>query len=516
MMAMQHHAMPEPTLGVLLEGLNDEAGSWREMPIHALAVDSRKVQAGGLFCAVAGTQAHGMTHLANALAHGAVAVVMEPTADYPQQGVTTLEHQGHKLPCIPVSALGQRLGEIASRFFGEPSHALEVIGITGTNGKTSVSQFIAQALEGDGPCGVIGTLGTGLCGELAIGEGRTTPDAVTLQGRLAEFLAAGARHAVMEVSSHGLEQGRVSGVRFDTAVFTNLTPEHLDYHGDMASYAAAKGRLFTLPGLRHTVLNLDDAQGRVWAGELQGVEVLGYGMADGSGAGCNSLPRITGSALELGASGISMMVDTPWGSGELSSPLLGRFNAENLLAALGALLVGGMTLETALQRLSRVTTVPGRMERHGGSDGQPLVVVDYAHTADALEQVLSALRAHTGGKLWCVFGCGGDRDRLKRPMMAAVTERLADRVVITNDNPRHEDALGIIEEIMTGMTCPDDAYVKPDRSEAIGWAVTLAAPEDVVLVAGKGHETEQWVGDRALHFSDSEAVEHALQRRGHG
>lgn len=476
-------------------------------PITGITVDSRRVRPGDLFLARSGTKSHGASFVDAAIERGAAAIALESS----EKPVLTGTTGSLVVPQIPVPSLGSRIGEIASRFFGRPSEQLSVFGITGTNGKTSVSQFIAQALSREAKVGVIGTLGSGLLGQLET-TGHTTPDAVRVQAELARFVALGAGYAVMEVSSHALDQGRVNAVRFSVAVFTNLTHEHLDYHGDMSSYAEAKRRLFEWPGLKAAVLNTDDAVGREWASSLpESVPVISYGMTSIG----NLPPTVFGYELTLTLEGLGISVITPWGEGRLQTPLLGRFNAANLLAALGALLAIGMPFDTALSGLSAVRTVPGRMERFGGK-GLPLVVVDYAHTPDALEQVLITLREHCQGtgKLLCVFGCGGDRDKAKRPEMGKVAQQLADAVVITNDNPRHEDPTVIVEDIKRGMSHSNNAYVIPDRAEAIGRAIAMAGEGDIVLVAGKGHETEQQIGDVKIPFSDREEVLRELVQRG--
>ncbi len=469
--------------------------------VSGLALDSRRVQAGDLFFACRGSRSHGNAFVADAIRAGAVAVAVEAgdAAAVADAGV----------PVVAVDQLAEKVGPIAARFFGDPSTHLKMIGVTGTNGKTSCSQFLAQALHSNAaPCGVIGTIGSGLCGDL-LPSSHTTPDAIALQALLARMHDLGARHVVMEVSSHGLEQKRVSGVAFDVALLTNLSRDHLDYHGDMAAYALAKRRLFESPGLRWAVLNLDDALGRVLFDTLPAsLPRIGYTLAGAPTVG----QVVQGVALNLHGGGLEMMVRSPWGEGRLQSTLLGRFNAANLLGTLAALLALEVPLDVALARLAAVQAPAGRMERFGGDD-QPLVVVDYAHTPDALEQVLETLREHCRGTLWCVFGCGGDRDRGKRPQMAEVAERIADRVVVTDDNPRHEDPARITADILAGMARPSDHCVERDRAAAITGAIAEAGAGDVVLVAGKGHEDYQIIGDERRHFSDREVVAAALKGR---
>ncbi|MGA7801434.1 MAG: UDP-N-acetylmuramoyl-L-alanyl-D-glutamate--2,6-diaminopimelate ligase, partial [Gammaproteobacteria bacterium] len=413
------------------------------------------------------------------------------------------------VPMVSVENLGRRAGTIAARFFDHPSAELRVIGVTGTDGKTSCSHFIAQALDGDTvPCGLIGTLGYGRYGHLESGL-HTTPDAITLQSELARLRDLGAQRVVMEVSSHALHQNRIDAVAIETAVLTNLGRDHLDYHSDLSGYAEAKRRLFRHPGLRHAVLNIDDPFGCELLASLDGnVQPVLYGF--GTPPATSGLQMVRGSALQMDTDGLRMQIDGSWGSGQLSSGLLGRFNGSNLLAAAAVLLVSGMPFQQVLSRLAATRTVAGRMERVGDGPGRPLVVVDYAHTPQALEHVLTALRAHCDGALWCVFGAGGDRDRGKRPLMGEAAERLADHLVVTDDNPRHEDATQIVVDILAGLQDPDAAYVERDRARAIGLAIGQARPGDVVLVAGKGHETYQQIGDRRLPFSDREQVLESL------
>jgi UDP-N-acetylmuramoyl-L-alanyl-D-glutamate--2,6-diaminopimelate ligase len=484
-------------LGELLTGLVENVPP-QPLAITGLTLDSRQVAPGALFFALAGSRVHGRNFIDDAIARGAAAVLCE--ASVPSRE----DRQG--VPVISVRGLKLLVGPIAERFYGEPSRAQWVVGVTGTNGKTSTAQFIAQALNHSNPCGVVGTLGNGLFGQLESAS-HTTPDAVSLHALLAQFRDQGATQVVMEVSSHGLEQGRSAGVAFDVAVFTNLSHEHLDYHGTMHHYGRAKRRLFEMPGLKYAVINLDDEFGRELLVSMPGaVGTVSYGFEGGK-----LLPSLLGKDLQLDSHGLHLTVESDWGHGELQVPLLGRFNAANLLAALGALLAGGMAFEEALQRLAQVQPVPGRMNGYGGNGSQPLVVVDYAHTPDALQQVLTALRAHCAGRLSCVFGCGGDRDRAKRPLMAKVAEQLADRVIITDDNPRGETPEVIVADMLAGLNNMDEVSVIHDRAAAIREAVADAMAEDVVLVAGKGHEDYQLVGEQRLAFSDAEAVQQALR-----
>lgn len=489
-------------LSTLLEGYAQVSPA-DEREIVGLSLDSRRTRPGDLFLACRGGARHGAEFIEDAVRAGAVAVSLESNAAAPTAT--------HSVPVYDIADLGQKIGHIAARFYGHPSHDFTVIGVTGTNGKTSVTHFLAQALSS--PCGVIGTLGNGMYGQLEKTDSHTTPDAVTLQALLAQLHERGAPNVVMEVSSHGLEQGRVNGVEFDIAVFTNLSRDHLDYHPDMTAYGAAKRRLFQVPGLRHAVVNGDDDYGRELLSTLpKDVEPLAFGL---SACGVASVAQVRGMNLRLHSQGLSLDVESPWGSGGLESALWGRFNASNLLAALAVLLTMGVPLADALQRLSRVSPVPGRMELIAGRTDLPTVIVDYAHSPDALQQALAAVREHTatGGRVWCVFGCGGGRDRGKRPLMGAIAERYADFVVVTDDNPRHEDPVGIVAEILGGMTNPYAVYVRRDRAEALAFAIRHAGAAGIILVAGKGHEDYQLIGAERIPFSDREQVAKLLAAR---
>jgi UDP-N-acetylmuramoyl-L-alanyl-D-glutamate--2,6-diaminopimelate ligase len=461
-----------------------------------LAVDSREVRPGDLFLAMPGGSADGRRFISQAIASGAAAVAWE------SHNFTW--NREWNVPNVPVPGLRERLGEIADAFYGHPSRQMTVVGVTGTNGKTSCSHWIAQALGSLGrKTAVIGTVGCGFPGELSAAR-NTTPDAVSLHRQLADLLAQGAQACAMEVSSHGLDQGRVNAVEFGAALFTNLSRDHLDYHGSMQAYGAAKSRLFQWPGLRHAVLNLDDPFGRRLSESLDRTRtsVLGYGLGRGEIAGHN---------LALATRGLEMDVDTPWGKARLASPMLGEFNASNLLGVLGVLLVTGVPLSEAIDALARVHSVPGRMQlvREAGA---PLVVIDYAHTPDALEKALGTLRRllPAAGRLICVFGCGGDRDPGKRPLMGEVATRLAHHAVVTSDNPRTEDPRSIIDAIVQGAH--PNYSIEPDRAAAIALAICQARAEDVVLVAGKGHEAYQEVRGSRLPFDDAEVARGLLRR----
>lgn len=454
--------------------------------IRELTLDSRKVRPGDLFLAVPGTQQDGRVHIADAIARGAAAVAFEAEGAAPMHAESAV--------LVPVKGLAGQLSAIAGRFYGEPGRALHLIGVTGTNGKTSVSQLLAQALDLLGQrCGIVGTLGTGFHGALEQGK-HTTPDPVGVQATLASLKQAGARAVAMEVSSHGLDQGRVAALEFDVAVFTNLSRDHLDYHGSMEAYGAAKAKLFAWPNLRCRVINLDDAFGRELAAQTHESRLIGYSLSDASAF-------LYCSEAHFDDHGVRARLVTPRGEGMLRSNLLGRFNLSNLLAVVGALLGLDYALDEILKVLPQLQGPAGRMQRLGGGD-KPLVVVDYAHTPDALEKVLEAMRPHVEGRLVCLFGCGGDRDRGKRPLMAAVAERLADAVWVTDDNPRTEEPAQIVADIRAGFKVPEQVQFIHGRGDAIARLIAQAEAADVLVLAGKGHEDYQEIMGVRQPFSD--------------
>ena len=477
------------TLEYLLQGVA-EVGSAAGIAVSSLSLDSRQIEVGGAFVALRGLNHHGIEFAPAALARGAVVVLAEAPADglpLPAGVVVWIEH------------LRERLGEIATRFFGYPGTGMQVTGVTGTNGKTSIVQLLTGAWSQLGHrAASIGTLGAGLHGALDHGE-RTTPDVISVHRLLARFRDAGASRVQMEVSSHALVQDRVNAVPFAVAVFSNLSRDHLDYHGNMQAYGEAKARLFAWPGLRAAVINLDDAFGRQLAAHVpDGLECLRYGI-DSAAAdvrACN---------IHSHDDGVDFDLLTPWGEGSLHSRLLGRFNVANLLAVAACLGASAVSFDAIRRALSTLDPVPGRMSRLGGGDAVPLVVVDYAHTPDALEQTLASLRRHTRGRLLCVFGAGGERDAGKRPLMGAAVEAGADTLIITDDNPRGEDGDAIVADIRSGLRTPAAATVQRNRAQAIADAIQAARPGDVVLIAGKGHETTQ-EDARGRHPFDDLAV----------
>jgi UDP-N-acetylmuramoyl-L-alanyl-D-glutamate--2,6-diaminopimelate ligase len=470
-----------------------------------LQTDSRAVQTGHTFIAYPGEKTDGRRFIAQAIQNGATAVLWEA------------EHfewdSRWQVANLAVSSLRQKAGMIADALCGSPSAKLWMVGVTGTNGKTSCCRWIADALnEASCKCALIGTLGNGFAGELQPSL-NTTPDAVSLHGLLKNYLAAGAKAVAMEVSSHALMQGRVNGVNFDVALLTNLSRDHLDYHGNMKSYAAAKQRLFDWHGLKFAVINLDDAFGVELVLMLRemNVEVIAYGLTDAALhlAERYGLRMVYGKVREMNAQGIHLTIRSSWGATELKSSLLGRFNAENLLGVLAVLLVSDIDLTDAVNSLSHVQSVAGRMQQLGGTD-KPSVVIDYAHTPDALEKVLLTLRETIKeGRLICVFGCGGDRDRGKRAMMGRVAEQFADFCIVTCDNPRSEPPEQIIAEIKSGMKM-DQHDISIDRAAAIERAIQMAKAGDMVLIAGKGHENTQEIKGVKYPFSDMELAEKQL------
>ncbi|HEX7370447.1 MAG TPA: UDP-N-acetylmuramoyl-L-alanyl-D-glutamate--2,6-diaminopimelate ligase [Rhodanobacteraceae bacterium] len=488
-------------LDELLRGIaTPEAG---DIMVSGLTQDSRGVRVGDAFVALAGAQHHGIEFAPAAVAKGAAAILSESRVPSPESRVPSPESRVPS-PVVWIDHLRAHLGEIAARFYGDPSAAMTVAGVTGTSGKTSTVQLLAQAFAQLGKrAATIGTLGAGLHGALHAGE-RTTPDVIRVHGLMAEFRDAGATHVAMEVSSHALDQHRVDGVHFDVAVFTNLTRDHLDYHGTMEAYGAAKAKLFAWPDLRAAIVNVDDAFGRELAAHISGdTQLLSCGV--------DSIDAdIRARNVQTHDDGIDFELATPWGTAAVHSRLLGRFNVANLLAVAGVLGALDAPFEQIVVALQALEPINGRMNRLGGG-AAPLVVVDYSHKPDALEQVLTALRAHCSGKLVCVFGCGGERDAGKRPLMGAIAEKLADAVVVTDDNPRGEDGDAIVRQIVDGMAHPERVRVERDRRRAIAVAIGNARAGDVVLIAGKGHETYQEVAGTKRPFDDMQVARATLE-----
>lgn len=499
-----------------------------DLEITDVSLDSRRIAPGGAFLAVQGLRSHGIDFAPQAIGAGASVVLWEPAEAV---AVPTLPKH---VALIAVPGLGALAGALADKFFDAPSESVCVAGVTGTNGKTTTAYVLAAALAALGKSSAYaGTLGFGRVDAIKPGT-HTTPDCVTLHREVAELRDSGVTHLGMEVSSHALDQQRIAGLRIDTAVFTNLTHDHLDYHGTLDAYGAAKARLFARPELKHAVINVDDAFGRELAiytatanspspalrgkvrdgGPIPALTI--YGKSDAALAfyeemvGARAPDYVLATQVNAGSRGLEIDVDTSAGTAKLHSRFVGDFNVDNLLAVLGVLLGWDVPIEKAIRALEQCIAPPGRMETFTAS-GRPLAIVDYAHTPDALEKALSAARRHCAGKLLCVFGCGGDRDAAKRPLMAAIAERLADEVIVTDDNPRTEDGDAIVAQIVAGLAHPERVVIERDRAKAIQRAIRGAAAGDVVLVAGKGHEDYQIVGLEKRYFSDRDVAHAALQ-----
>ena len=482
-----------------------------DVALAGITADSRRAAPAIAFAAYPGNRRDGRDFIGDAIGRGAAAVLWE--ADGYAWDTQRWDTQRH-VPQLGVARLRDRVGMLASAIYGHPSRALWMIGVTGTNGKTSCAHWTAQAFARCGRrAAVVGTLGNGFVDAGPSNEEvrNTTPDACELHEMLAGWRAQGAEVVAMEVSSHGLDQGRVNGVEFKVALFTNLTRDHLDYHGTMEAYAAAKARLFDWPGLECAVINAGDAFGRELIAKLRarGTEVLAYGAAGAD---------IIATKVDATPAGMTIAVATPAGTGTIATGLTGAFNVDNLLGVTGVLLASGIALSDALDALAHVVAPPGRMERLGGG-AAPTVVIDYAHSPDALLKVLTAVRPALGahGTLVCVFGCGGDRDRGKRAEMGAIAARHADRVIVTSDNPRSEDPQAIVRDIVAGVPAGcDSVAVDVDRTHAVTAAIVAANPGDIVVVAGKGHEPYQEIAGVRHPYSDRAVATTALAQRGRG
>lgn len=467
-----------------------------DIAVSGLVLDSRDVRPGDAFVCVAGFGAHGLNFVQQARANGAVAILYDHPAP-----------EGIAVPAdaIAVPGLRARMGALADQFHGQPSRSMTMVGVTGTNGKTSTVQLLGQAWQRLGiTSGSIGTLGVGLYGQV-VPTGFTTPLVLQMHQVLAQLRDAGATATAMEVSSHALDQGRVDAVHYDIAVFTNLTRDHLDYHGSMDAYGAAKARLFQRPGLKAAVINLDDAYAPTLLALLDpAVAVVGVSSRGAASA------RLQAADIVMDSAGLHFQLRADGQQAAVDSPLLGRFNVDNLLAVAGVLLAQGQPLAVIASLLGQLRPISGRMNKLGGQAGQPTVVVDYAHTPDALLQALSSLEDHVDGLLACVFGCGGDRDAGKRPQMAAIAEAHADRVIVTDDNPRSEDGDAIVADILAGFARPETVAVQRDRALAIDSAIATASAGDVVLIAGKGHEPYQEINGVKHPFDDSQVAQQCL------
>ncbi len=475
--------------------------------ISAISCDSRRIGHGSLFVGLPGTRVDGGTYWPEVLAAGAAVALISPEAARERP-----PGDEARVLVVPAEELSRLAGELAAAFWGHPSQRIELFGVTGTNGKTTTTHLIEHLAGCTGrPSALFGTLVNRWPGHSVTAQ-HTTAFADLLQSQLSQAVAAGANVGAMEVSSHALDQQRVAGCRFAGAVFTNLTQDHLDYHPSMQAYFEAKALLFSQPLLRGgAVVNVDDPWGRQLAERLlaEAVPCWRSSLRD-EGA------ELRISDLEMGSQGVAGTLHTPAGSGSFRSPLVGRFNLMNLLQAVGVLVQQQLPLAQLLEGLSSFRGVPGRMERvhSAGMAEAPAVLVDYAHTPDGLENALAACRPFTSGRLICVFGCGGDRDRSKRPQMGAIAARLADAVVVTSDNPRTEDPEQILADVVAGIPAGTELQVEGDRASAIASAIAAATPEDLVLIAGKGHEDYQILGTTKIHFDDREEAEKALRARG--
>ncbi|MDP1667228.1 MAG: UDP-N-acetylmuramoyl-L-alanyl-D-glutamate--2,6-diaminopimelate ligase [Methylobacter sp.] len=518
--------MPVLTLLTSMAGGNTEDSREQSLPqsleVAGLALDSREVVSGDVFVALAGAKQHGLVHVEQAINNGACAVIFDPSGNGRQLVEALQCNIATLVPMIAVENLGLKLGELAARFYGDPSRFMTVIGITGTNGKTSCSQFLSQMLD---DCGIIGTLGWGEWGNLSKTL-NTTPDALAIQKILAELVKNGIRTVAMEVSSHGLEQGRVNGVVFKGAVFTNISRDHLDYHGTMGAYVQAKLELLKKPGLAFAVVNMDDAYSeQIIAAVPESVKLWRFSA---KGKTLDSGECISAEKILHKADGIEFDARYKGQIQRVKLPLYGDFNVENVLAVLTVMLAMGISLNETAKKLAGIKPVIGRMERFG-AEADPLIFVDYAHTPDALDKVLSSLRKHCKQALWVVFGCGGNRDAGKRSQMGKIAEQWADHVVITDDNPRYENGLDIVNDILTGCSStardggsvangrepvrPAKVEVIQNREQAIQKVVVSAAKNDCIVIAGKGHEQYQESNGMCVPFSDRQVVIDALRRR---
>ena len=489
---------PIETLNEVLSIL-DEPLQPMDQPVTDMTLDSRRIVGGELFIAIPGLSSDGRDFIADACRRGASAVLAEAADDYP------LPLSCMDAPVISVKDLQSQMGVLANRYYRQPSEAVKVLGVTATNGKTSCCWFISQMMEKlDTPCALMGTVGQGMPGHLSSSL-NTTGDVLSTHRFIAGLVEQNVPALAMEVSSHGLDQGRVEGVTFEVAVFTHISRDHLDYHGSLEAYSQAKAKLFSHCHYQHAVIGKDDAfSGLMLAACPDPSKVITWSLEDSSA-------DVYASAIEVLPQGLKACVHTPWGEGVLQTPLLGRFNLENLLAVIAALGVQGFDLPSILAQVPTLSTVPGRMQRFGGGD-QPLVLVDYAHTPDAIRSVLSALREHGAARLGCIYGCGGDRDRGKRPLMTQAALEGADFAVLTSDNPRSEAPEAIIADALEGVDTKEQGRIRVevDRGEAITSAIASAQAGDILVVAGKGHEDYQEIQGHRYHFDDSEQVEKAL------
>lgn len=494
--------------GITLRQLLDGWVAVDAKPAHivrGLCHDSRKLREGDLFFALSGCRSHGMAHAKEAAKAGACAILFDPAGGGAEMAA---REDVTSIPCIPVENLDQLLGRVADRYFDEPSRDMDVIGITGTNGKTSCSHFLADALADEGKSAVIGTLGWGKPGDLQPTI-HTTPDAIEVHGLLGKLRNENYRYVAMEASSHGLEQGRLNGVRFKGGLFTNLSRDHLDYHKTMEAYLAAKLRLVHWPGLEFLVFNGDDPSSDVLLAQApSNIRKIAFTTKPDSFKEMQGLELLQASSPHCDNQGLSFAVSFEGKTVTVSASVYGSFNVQNLLGSLGVLLGLGYPLEKSVKLLGKVKPVPGRMEQFSASNGAQ-IVVDYSHTPDALEKALESLKEHCRGDLWVVFGCGGDRDKGKRPQMGAVAHSQANRIVLTDDNPRTENGDAIILDILEGFA-GQSVPVLRDRRAAIAFAVDHLQTDDILLVAGKGHEDYQEINGVRHPFSDQAVIKELL------
>lgn len=492
-------------LADLLDGVIRVDAKHADIQIELITLDSRKVTKNTLFIALDGVANHGLSFANKAIDNGAVVIIWEPEASW--------KSAKYSVPTVEVDDLRERLGIIVDRFYGSPSKDMQVVGVTGTDGKSTVSHFVAEALNATGQkSAVIGTLGVGVPGSL-IDTGLTTPDVTVVHRTLAEFKQQGIKNVIMEVSSHALDQQRVAGVHFDVAVLTNLGRDHLDYHQTVEAYGEAKARLFVRDGLQSVVINVDDDFGQQLVESNREKEanaqskVIAYSL---NCSGVSSVECLKATNPQFNHSGIQADIHFNGETRTVKASVLGEFNLYNLLAATGCLIGLGLSFEDAIDSVSKVKTVPGRMEKVS-SDGEPLVVVDFAHTPSALEAALKAIRTHTPSRVVCVFGCGGDRDRGKRPLMAQAAEKNANMVVLTDDNPRSEMPYQIMNDMIAGLENPEHVAMEHDRAKAIRFAIRSIEQGDSLLIAGKGHETVQIVGNQKIPFDDRQQAKAAIR-----
>jgi len=509
---------PQPDSLTAKRSLQDLTKGLVEAPadvtVSDITLDSRAVSPGALFLACRGRSHHGLQFAEQAIARGARAILYE---DEPV-GSLHMPQWPSGIFAAPVPRLSRHAGTLADRFFGSPARAVTVAGITGTNGKTTCAWLLAQALQRCGrPAAYMGTVGFGIPPSVTPTE-HTTSDAVSIHRQLAALRAAGAECVSMEVSSHAIDQDRVAAVRFETAAFTNLTRDHLDYHGTMEAYGATKAKLFAWPTLAHRVINVDDPFGAQLAAQLSATQLVITTRAEATATGSLRPAQIVRAARAVPeSSGLRIAIESSWGTSELSVPLIGEFNIDNILTVLAVLLAWGIPLAKAVNVLALCKAPSGRMEVFGGNGATPLAIVDYAHTPDGLEKALRAARAHCAGKLRVVFGCGGDRDTGKRPVMGRLAAELADDVIVTDDNPRTEDPAKIVADILAGIPQPTaklargrSVLVDHDRAHAIRTAIERSSAGDAILIAGKGHEDYQIYGTTRRSFRDQSVVTAAL------